>query len=347
MREQRAIPSMNDFEKHKLNDRTGLNWVHRFGWIRTAELGAMLWPSTAPASATRQANRIVKSWVKRGLVIERELPDRAGRALVLAQRGVDLLTEHDVKAATGKDIGKLIAEPEWHPPLKYEPVWLPPKTWRHDLLAAGILAELHRQGWAVFPEREIRQRSAWLAKLPDGLAVRGTDVAWIEVERSHKTGPEGRNLRDALVAVGAGEAASVLGHRPTVAMVAYEPSARDSRGCAIDHRARITNAVSETAKKPVAILWAACTLRGPAGLGTVKFERETIGTDRAAGILKRMSWQPDPAEEGVLVAGYSQYLARVWEDEYGWSYQIDERPAGYADNMTAAKRACADEIAGL
>ena len=336
---------MNDFEKHKLNDRTGLNWVHRFGWIRTAELGAMLWPSTAPASATRQANRIVKSWVKRGLVIERELPDRAGRALVLAQRGVDLLAENDVKAATGKDIGKLIDDPDWHPPLKYEPWWLPPKTWRHDLLAAGILAELHRQGWAVFPEREIRQRAGWLAKLPDGLAVRGADVAWLEVERASKTGADGRQLTNALCAVGTGEAAAVLGHRPTVALVAYEPYARDSRGCALDHRARIKSAVAAASKKPVAVLWAACELRGPAGLGKVTFERETIGTDRAAGILKRMSWRLN--EDGVLVAGYLQHIAYVWEDEHGWSFQLDERPAGYADSMSDAKRACADEIAGL
>lgn len=333
---------MNAYEQSRQNDVTGLAWVNRFGWIRTTELGPLLWPQNA--SARHQADRLVRRWLERGLVLARELPEGAGRALVLAQGGVDLLSEHDVRAASGKDIGKVV---RWHPPKIWHPDWLPPKTWRHDLLAAGLLVELHRQGWTVYPEREIRQRGGWLAKVPDGLAVKGSEVAWLEVERAHKTGKQGRELIDALCAVGAGEAAAVLGHRPTVAMVAYQPDARDSRGCALDHRARIKSAVAAASKKPIAVLWAACELRGPAGLGAVTFERETIGTDRAAGILKRMSWQPDPAEEGVLVAGYSQYLARVWEDEYGWSYQIDERPAGYADTMSDAKRACALEIAGL
>lgn len=336
---------MNAYEQRRQNDVTGLAWVNRFGWIRTTELGPLLWPGNP--SSRHQADRLVRRWLERGLVLARALPEGAGRALVLAQGGVDLLSSEGVNATLGKDIGKLIKDPKWHPPIKYEPLWLPPKTWRHDLLAAGLLVELHKQGWKVYPEREIRQRSGWLAKLPDGLAVRGSEVAWLEVERASKTGADGRQLADALCAVGAGEAAAVLGHRPTVALVAYEPSARDSRGYALDHRARIKAAVAATSKKPVAVMWAACELRGPAGLGAVTFERETIGADHAARILQRLAWHPDPTEDGVLVAGYSQYLARVWEDEYGWSYQIDERPAGYADSMTAAKRACADEIAGL
>ena len=336
---------MNAYEQRKQNDVTGLAWVNRFGWIRTTELGPLLWPGNP--SARHQADRLVRSWLERGLLLARELPEGAGRALVLSQGGVDLLASQGVSATLGKDIGKFIKDPKWRPPLKYEPLWLPPKTWRHDLLAAGLLVELHRQGWTVYPEREIRQRSGWLAKLPDGLAVKGAEVAWLEVERASKTGADGRKLTDALCAVGTGEAVSVLGHRPTVAMVAYQPDARDSRGYALDHRARIKAAVAETTRKPVAILWAACTLRGPAGMGTVKFERETIQSDRAGRILPRMSWGPDPTEEGVLVASYSPYLARVWQDEYGWSYQVDERPAGYADNMSDAKRACADEIAGL
>lgn len=335
---------MNAYEQRKQNDLQGLGWVNRFGWIRTTELGPLLWPGNP--SARHQADRLARSWLERGLVLARALPEGAGRALVLAQGGVDLLDSHGVKATLGKDIGKLIKDPKWHPPiLKYEPLWLPPKTWKHDLLAAGLLVELHKQGWTVHPEREIRQRSGWLAKLPDGLAVKGSEVAWLEVERASKTGADGRQLTDALCAVGAGEAAAVLGHRPTVALVAYQPNARDSRGYAIDHRARIRSAVAEMSKKPVAILWAACSLRGPAGLGTVTFERETITSDRAIGILKRMSWRLN--EDGALVAGYLEHIAYVWEDEHGWSYQVDERPAGYADSMTAAKRACADEIAGL
>ncbi len=326
---------MNAFEKRKQNDIEGLSWVHRFGWIRTTELGPLLWPGSA---ARHQADRLARDWIARGLVLARTLPEGAGHALVLATAGARLLADDGIRASTGKDIGIVTGE-----------TWRPPLSWRHDLLAAGVLAELHKQGWKVFPEREIRQRQSDLAKFPDGLAVRGADVAWLEVERATKTGPNGRQLTDALCAVGAGESVAVLEHRPTLGLVAYQPDARDSRGYAIDHRARIKAAVAAATRKPVAVLWAACTLRGPAGLGAVKFERETIQADRAAAILKRMSWRPDQNEEGVLVAGYSSHLARVWpEPDYdGWGYQVDERPAGIADNMSDAKQTCAAAIAAL
>ena len=329
---------MNAFEKHTLNDLQGLSWVHRFGWLRTLELGKLLWPGTAAESATRQANRLAKSWAKRGLVLERELPDGAGRALVLATAGVTLLAAHDVKATTGKDIGKLITGK-----------WYPPKTWRHDLLAAGLLVELHRQGWTVFPEREIRQ-GGWLVKIPDGIAVAGKEVLSLEVERAHKTGAEGRKLTDALCAVGAGEAGEVLGHKPTIALVAYNPAARDSRGCALDHRGRIRSAVAAATKKPVFVIWAACELRGTAGLGDVKFERETIEPDLVAGVLKFLQWRPHPEKTGVFVANYSEHFAAVWEDEYGngWRAEVDDMPAGYyAENISAAKYECAAHIAAL
>ncbi len=325
---------MNAFEKRKQNDIDGLSWVHRFGWIRTTELGPLLWPGSA---ARHQADRLARDWIARDLVLARPLPEGAGRALVLATAGVRLLADAGIPASTGKDVGQMVGG-QWRPPL----------SWRHDLLAAGVLVDLHSRGWKVFPEREIRQRQSDLAKFPDGLAVRGADVAWLEVERAHKTGPNGRQLTDALCAVGTGEAGTVLEHRPTVGLVAYCADARDSRGYAIDHRARITAAVAATTRKPVELMWARCTLRGPAGLGAVEFARETIQADRGAAILKRMSWRPAEDEAGVLVAGYGPHLARVWEDDdEHWCYQVDELPAGYADTEAAAKLACAAAIAAL
>lgn len=326
---------MDAYAQSRTNDLVGLGWLSRFGWLRTAELGKLLWP--ASRSARQQADRLARRWLERKLVLARDLPDGAGRALVLATAGVRLLAEVDSSAASGKDIGSVTGE-----------TWRPPLSWRHDLLAAGVLAELHRQGWAVFPEREIRQRQSDLAKFPDGLAVRGTDVAWLEVERASKTGPNGRQLTDALCAVGTGEAVTVLGHKPTIALVAYEPSARDSRGYAIDHRARITAAVAAATRKPVAVLWAACELRGPAGLGAVEFERETIQADRAAAVRKVIEaggWRAD--ENGCLVATYGSTVCYVWEDEHGWSYAISDSNANYESSCETAKQACAAAIAAL
>lgn len=327
---------LDAYAQSRTNDLVGLGWLSRFGWLRTAELGKLLWPTSG--SARQQADRLARRWLERRLVLARELPEGAGRALVLATAGVRLVAEVDASAASGTDLGEMRGE-----------VWRPPLSWRHDLLAAGVLAELHRQGWEVFPEREIRQRAGWLAKVPDGIAVRDSEVAWLEVERATKTWRNRHKLVDALCIVGAGEAVAVLGHRPTVALVAYEPDARDSRGYAINHQARIQAAVAAAAKKAVAVMWARCTLRGPAGLGAVEFERETIQADPATAILARMEWRPDPDEEGVLVAGYSRHLARVWEDEEadGWGYQVDDRPGAVAATQEGAKRGCAEALAAL
>lgn len=339
---------MDAYAQRRINDRDGLDWVQRFGWLRTHELGPLLWPNNS--TARQQADRLARSWLKRKLVLARELPERAGRALVLASAGIRLLAEEGIEAVSGKDIGEMIPG-SWHPPLKYNrkllAKWLPPLTWRHDLLAAGVLVELSRKGYEIFPEAHIRRHAGALAKVPDGLARKDGIVMWLEVEAARKTGKPMRELADALCAVATREAAPVLGLRPTHALVAYRADAEDERGHTLSHRARVRAAVATAAKRDISIMWASCTIRGAAGVGSVTLETETIQADRASAILKRMEWHPDTTEEGVLVASYSPYLARVWEDEYGWSYQIDERPAGYADDMKAAKRACAETIAGL
>lgn len=326
---------MDAYAKSRTNDLIGLGWLSRFGWLRTAELGKLLWPKSK--GARQQADRLARRWLERRLVLARELPEGAGRALVLATAGVRLLAEVDASANSGKDIGIVTGE-----------TWRPPLSWRHDLLAAGVLAELHKEGWTVFPEREIRQRQSDLAKYPDGIAVKGADVAWLEVERATKTGPNGRQLVAALCAAGEGTASAVVGHKPTVALVAYQPDAIDTRGCAINHRARITTAVANATKTKVKMMWAACELRGPAGLGKVTFTRETIEADLAGAILKRMEWRESPEEEGVLVASYGERLGAVWEEQDGlWGYQVDNRQGGLADTEADAKRACAVEIASM
>jgi hypothetical protein len=282
--------------------------------------------------------------VKRGLVLERELPEGAGRALVLATAGVRLLAEEGVEAQSGKDVGKLVPGKGWHPPLKWNPDWLPPLTWRHDLLAAGVLVEFHRLGYKVLPEAHIRRHAGAMAKVPDGLAVRDENVFWLEVESARKSGPSMRELADALCAAAEGEATPVLGHKPTHAIVAYRNSDKDERGHALNHRARVRAAVAAAASQEVTLVWARCTLRG-AGVGSITFESEAIASDRAAHIFKTMDWHPDPHEAGVLVARYGNHIARLREDDYGWSYELDDWPANYQPSEAEAKRACAAAIA--
>lgn len=106
-----VIPS--PLEQRLRNDLQGLQWIHKFGWLGATELGYLLW--TGNASARHQANRLTRSWLARQLVLARELPERAGRAFVLATAGARLLAEHGVAAASGEDIGETRGE-SWTPP---------------------------------------------------------------------------------------------------------------------------------------------------------------------------------------------------------------------------------------
>jgi hypothetical protein len=333
---------MDAYAQQRRNDRDGLAWLAKFGWLRTTELGPLLWPNNS--TCRQQADRLARSWLKRRLVLARELPERAGRALVLATAGVRLLAEFGIAATSGKDIGEMTA---WRIPLKWQPPWLPPATWRHDLLVAGVLVELHKRGFEVLPEAHIRQNAGWLIKVPDGLAVRGTQVIWLEVEAARKSGKAMRELAVALCAVADQSAASVLGHRPTLALVAYEDGAQDERGHTLNHRARVRSAVAAAAKTDVRLMWARCSLRGPAGVGEVKYEEELVPADCVTDVLTRMDWQPDPDEDGVLVGGYGGHRARVWEYDGDWCWQIDDELSPVADTQAAAQRECAAQIVAL
>jgi len=325
---------MDVHAQHRLNDLDGLSWLGRFGWLRTQELGALMWPGAR--FARQQADRLVRSWRVRGLVLERTLPAHAGRAVVLASGGVRLLAEAGVEAVSGKDIGETCGGQ-----------WQPPHTWRHDLIAAGVLADLHARGFDVLPEYFIRRHAGLMAKLPDGLAVRGDHVIWLEAESTRKTGPAMRLLAQALSAVAVGEAAPVCGHRPTNAMVAFLADARDERGHALGHQTRVRRAVAEAACQDVQIAWARCTLKGSAGVGSVVYEAEAVMADRAAKVRRVLDAGGWREQDGCWVANYGQQQARVWEDDdapglWGWE------ATGQADrafSKEAAKQACASALA--
>ena len=179
------IPSMSTHhQQRRRNDAMGLHFIHQFDWLRTAELGHLLWPHS-PASR-QAADRLARDWIARRLVLVRELPNAAGRALVLSEAGARVLADEGLLAKSGKNIGK-----------STDQGWLPPASWAHDLLAAGVLCELHRRGFNIYPEAELRRRAGAQAKIPDGLAV-GPDgqVVCLEVERARKSGPQMRKLAD-------------------------------------------------------------------------------------------------------------------------------------------------------
>ena len=332
---------MNSHAQRRQNDYLALHWVHRFGWLRATELGTLMWPQNASRQVT--GSRLAKSLIERQLVLERRLPEGAGRALVLATAGVRLLAEHGVLASSGKDIGRELAG-----------YWTPALTWRHDLVAHGVLAALHQRGFEVYPEHQLRREAGRMAKVPDGLARKEQVVLWLEVESARKSGPEMRKLADALCAVSAAEAAPLLGMRPNAALVAYVATAADERGHVLNHRERVTNAVQAAATTPVNLTWAACELRGAAGVGSMTMETETVMPERAQAVLKRLNafgWLT--RDDGVSWASYGDVRAEVWnDDDHGWSsIVIDNRtgeqisPAKQAHSVSEAKLAAAACIA--
>lgn len=342
-RKHRAIRCMSTHhEQRRRNDVTGLHFIHLFGWLRTAELGALLWPHS---TASRQAaDRLARGWIGRRLVLVRDLPDGAGRALVLAAAGVRLLAGEGLFAKPGKHIGQ-----------STDQGWLPPASWKHDLLAAGVLCELHRRGFDIYPETELRRRTDAQAKIPDGLAV-GPEgqVLCLEVERARKSGPQMRKLAEAMSIVATGQAGEVAGFKPTQALVAFVPSAMDERGYALSHQARVRAAVQAVARQDLVMNWAACELRGAAGVGRVQFSHEHIRCDRAGAILKRLDaggWRRQ--DDGSTAASYSGHMAFVWEsDQDSWSYSVETHDgkvieAGHVATISAAKRAAASALAKL
>jgi len=331
---------MNPFEQRRLKDAKGLLFVHRFGWLRTAELGKLMWPDS-PASR-HAADRLARSWIERQLVIVRDLPGGAGRALVLAAAGVRLLAENGIEAGSGKGIGRLNDEG-----------WLPPASWRHDLIGHGVLCDLHRRGYDVYPEMELRRLAEGYPKIPDGFAVKDGEGIYLEVENARKSGYEMRKLADALSIVASGQAASIAGFKPNSAMVAFVPSAIDERGYNLSHQTRVRNAIQAVAKNELSIYWAKCTLRGCAGVGKVDIQKEQLSTDRASRILKVLdSWGWHPHQEGGTYSSYNKHIAHVWENEYGWGYSVHTfgghlLESNHASDHTDAKRMAASVLARI
>lgn len=279
-------------------DIKGLLMVAKFGWLRTAELGKLLWPES---KYSRQiADQFLSNWIKRKLVIVRELPERYGRFFVLAKGGVDLLAEHGIVASTsGKNIGRTESGS-----------WIPPATWKHDLIAAGVLAELHKRGYDIYPENEIKRTGNCEAgmKIPDGLAVRNEEVIWLEVENARKTGKHAKTLAGALIRVADESIYNVIGKKANKALVAYPMNCIDERGYSLDHKTRVTNIVASLANEDIKVAWAECEMKG-AGVKSIKFTKDEIKSHRAIAIAKQISWRE--IRENLITAGYSNFYLQI------------------------------------
>lgn len=330
-------------QQQRENDAKGLNFVHAFGWMRTPELGLLMWPHNT--SSRQAADRLIRSWIKRKLVIERQLPERAGRIVVLSAAGVRRLAEQGIEASSGKDFGRTDRETS---------LWHPPSSWKHDLLAMGVLCKLYQQGYRVVTEAMIRRdTSSHQSKIPDGLVLEPTGQQrwlWLEVERARKTGPSMTDLAKALCAVHAYGLELMKGVRATGVMVAYNPESTNSNGHKVSHRTRIINAV-QAQNKEVEIQFAVCTLQNY-DVASIELDTIQVLASRAAAVLKRLNSSGWHQVDGGLEAHYGGYVASVWksdeDDEKKWSFAVtghgSTNLAGYDSSITAAKSSAAEMI---
>ena len=323
---------MNSYEQRTRNDREGLQWINRFGTLRTAELGRYVWPNDTYART--RADRIARGWLQRGLVIARTLPDGAGRTLVLSEAGARLLRSDGIKANSGKDIGETKAGR-----------WIAPADWKHDLMTAGVLLSMYERNYEIHTEREIRTANPTLTKFPDGL-IRHPDepdsVYWLEVENARKSGRPMESLANALCIVSDGQCRAVSGMKPNHCMVAYVPKATDERHYQLNHRIRVTRAIERTATRNVTVNWAACLMRG-AGVLMTEIEAELIKASPADRLLKVMlaiDWVE--TSEGAFASHYGDRRFYIWEDEYGrWYCQLNDGIPLTAESKADGLRGCA------
>jgi len=77
---------------------------------------------------------------------------------------------------------------------------MPPISWRHDLIATGVLSLMAERGFDIYPEAYLRRIEPEANKHPDGLIANREQgfSMWLEVENARKSG---RNIDQLVVAL--------------------------------------------------------------------------------------------------------------------------------------------------
>lgn len=181
-----------------------LRALHRFGFLRTKDLAALIWqrwasnaplggPSLKPPVATetglRMAQRTLRRMRSERLVLSTQAPD-GSIVYALSEAGARVLQGMGVPAITGKSQVRSFSTSHF----------------RHRCIANEIAISAILEGYRAATEREITQ-GLWLggkqgiaSKLPDAFLHSGSVAFWVEVERSRKRANDYARLRSALEA---------------------------------------------------------------------------------------------------------------------------------------------------
>ncbi|WP_394672238.1 hypothetical protein [Limnobacter sp.] len=172
-----------------LNRLKILQFVNRFGWLRTRDLACLVWlpsrrgdpgqppdflPASVTSSALRMAQRTIRSLLASGFLLQTKAPDGA-LVYSLSQRGADILRQTGVEAKSGKDL------------LRAHSIGY----YRHRCISNEIGISAWLAGCKFTTENElVRGDCPYLnkafGKVPDVLVRHFDHWFWIEVERSRK-----------------------------------------------------------------------------------------------------------------------------------------------------------------
>lgn len=289
------------------NDRIGLNWLWDFGWLRSVELGRLLWPKNSYSNI--YACNLTKKWRDKGYVIERVLPENAGSAYVLAAAGVEFLAGYGISARTGKDWGDT-----------FDNKWVAPKWWKHDLLSAGVLTLFHERGSQIIPERKIRRDNPDIKKYPDGIYSKRGFYTWLEVESHRKTSSQMDQMAKSLLAVDLGKAPELSGIKCSYASIAFADNSKDERGHTLNHNLRVFTALKKHAQLEVQnIQFLRLKMAGPT-VKEIEWVEIEIITNQVSEALKEIIWEED-YELGTIsgmLNGSAITLTPI-EDKWFWS----------------------------
>lgn len=171
------------------NEIRVLRAIHRFGWLRTRDLAALLWKTwerhpkgetslaqiEPAASHLRMAQRTLRRLADQRMVLRATAPD-GSQIYALGEPGARRLQGVGLPASSGKDLIRTFSAGHY----------------RHRCIANSIAVAGIVQGYKVSTEREI-SRGLWAGgesglagKKPDVLLRSGSTWTWVEVERSRR-----------------------------------------------------------------------------------------------------------------------------------------------------------------
>lgn len=166
-----------------------LRALHRFGWLRTRDLAALVWqcwaakahgapclkPPEPTAGELRMAQRTLRRLREKRWVLDSRAPD-GSIIYALSEAGARQLSVIGIRAASGKDLVRAFSSSHF----------------RHRCVANEIAIGAIIEGFRVATEREITQgrwpggETGIAGKKPDVLLRSDGAVWWVEVERSRK-----------------------------------------------------------------------------------------------------------------------------------------------------------------